>query len=74
MMKPCCIESAKRYLKKNRDVATCDRCGFLLMAYSQQQDHEEALRSLKAWGGEFSTATLGRFQVIAKARSAGKQV
>jgi hypothetical protein len=73
-MKPCCINSAKRYLQKNRAVATCDRCGFLLMAYTQQQDYEEALKSLEAWGGEFSTTKLGKFQVVAKARSSGKRV
>lgn len=73
-MKPCCIESAMRYLKKNRDVATCDRCGFLLMAYTQQRDVEEALKNLKAWGGEFSTTQLANFQVVAKARSSRKPV
>jgi len=73
-MKTCCMDSSKRYLKKNRDVATCDRCGFLLMAYTQQLDYEEALKNLKAWGGEFSTAKVGDFQVVAKAGSSRKPV
>lgn len=73
-MKPCCIESAKRYLKKNRDVATCDRCRFLLMAYTQQRDVEEAIKNLEAWGGEFSTTQLANFHVVAKARSSRKSV
>ncbi len=73
-MKPCCIESAKRYLKKNRDVATCDRCGFLLMAYTQPRDYEEAIKNLKTWGGEFTTAKLGDFQVVAMVRSSRKPV
>lgn len=73
-MKTCCSDSSKRYLKKNRDVATCDRCGFLLMAYNLQLDYEEALKNLKAWGGEFSTAKVGDFQVVAKVRSSRKPV
>jgi len=73
-MKPCCLKSAKRYLNKNRAVAICDRCDFLLMAYTQQQDYEEALKSLEAWGGEFSITKLGRFQIVAKARSSARQV
>jgi hypothetical protein len=73
-MKSCCIDSAERYLKRNCDVATCDRCGFLLMAYTRQLGYEEALKNLKAWGGEFSTAKVGDFQVVAKVRSSRKPV
>jgi|GEM_PF-1305343 len=73
-MKPCCVESAKRYLKKNRDAAVCDHCGFLLMAYAQQLDYEEAIKNLKVWGGEFSTTQLSNLQVVAKARSSRKSV
>ena len=73
-MKPCCLESAKRYLKKNRDVASCDPCRFLLMAYTQQRDYEEAIKTLKDWGGEFYTVSLGNLQVIAKARSSPQRM
>jgi hypothetical protein len=73
-MKPCCLASAKRYLRKNRDVASCDQCRFLLMAYTQQRDYDEARKTLKAWGGEFYTVSLGNLQVIAKARSSSKRM
>jgi hypothetical protein len=73
-MKPCCIESAKRYLKKNRDVATCDRCRFLLMAYTHQGDVEETVKNLKSWGGEFCTIQLANLYVVVKARSVRKSV
>lgn len=73
-MKSCCLTSAKRYLKKNRDVATCDGCGFLLLAYTQQRDFEEAIKALKGWGGEYFSATEGRLHIVAKARPARKRV
>ena len=73
-MKSCRLDSAKRDLKRNRDVATCDGCGFLLMAYTQPRDYEEALKSLKVWGGEFSKAVVGSLQVLAKARPSRKRV
>lgn len=68
-MKPCCLESARRHLKKNRDVATCDRCGFLLMAYTDPRDYEEVRKTLQGWGGEFYTGMVKNLQVVAKART-----
>ncbi len=67
-MKSCCLKSAKRDLKKHRDVATCDGCGFLLMAYGNAKDFEETLKALEVWGGEFSSIALDKLQVVAKAR------
>ena len=31
----------KRYIKKQRDVATCDGCGRLLLAYGNPRDLED---------------------------------
>ncbi len=71
-MKACCLASASRYLKKNRDVAVCDRCGFLLMAYTDRRDIEETLSRLRSWGGEFAVAELKGMKVVAKSRSPRK--
>ena len=68
--KACCTDSARRYLKRHRDVAVCDGCGFLLMAYENPRDYEETLKSLESWGGEFSSAEVGKLRVVAKSRSA----
>lgn len=68
-MKDCCLKSARRYLKRHRDVALCDGCGFLLMAYGDQRDYEETLKNLAAWEGEYATGTLGELRIVAKARS-----
>jgi hypothetical protein len=73
-MKSCCLTSAKRYLKKNRDVATCDQCGFLIMGYTHFRDFEETTKALTVWGGEFFTIQLDNLWVVAKARSSRKRV
>jgi hypothetical protein len=73
-LKDCCLASAHRYLKRNRDVASCDHCKFLLMAYTESKDFEEALKNLRDWGGEFSTARLKQLRVVAKARVSKKRV
>jgi hypothetical protein len=44
------------------------------MAYTLQRDFDEAIKSLKTWGGEYSTAQLSDFRVVAKARLSRKSV
>lgn len=67
-MKPCCLQSMKRYLKKHRDAATCDTCGYLLLAYDNEHDFEKTKKALTAQGMAFEIEAFGKLQVIAKPR------
>ena len=65
----CCRASAGRYLRRHRDVATCDTCGMLLLAYANDQDFDETRRALIEQGTTFATDQQGRLRLIAKARA-----
>lgn len=65
----CCRTSAQRLLKKHRDVAMCDECGMLLLAYGNDRDYDETRKALAAQGTPFGTMTLGALRVIAKPRT-----
>lgn len=67
---PCCRTSAKRYIKKHRDVATCDTCGMLLLGYGNERDFEETRKALAEQGTPFATMTQGALKVVAKPRLA----
>ena len=67
-MKDCCTESMKRYIKRHRDVATCDRCGDLLLAYGNQRDFEETRKALTAQGVPYEIQLHGSLHVIGKPR------
>jgi hypothetical protein len=65
----CCRTSAQRLLKKHRDVAMCDECGMLLLAYGNDQDYDETRKALAAQGTPFGTMRQGTLRVIAKPRT-----
>ena len=65
----CCRTSAQRLLKKHRDVAMCDGCGMLLLAYGNDWDYDETRKALAAQGTPFGTMTQGALRVIAKPRT-----
>lgn len=69
-MKDCCLREARKSLKRHRDVATCDRCGALLLAYGNARDFDATLEELGRHGVSSETAELGngKLKVIAKAR------
>jgi len=67
-MNACCLQSAKRYIRKHRDVATCDGCGRLLMAYGNERDFEETKKALAARAMPFEAETFGALQLISKPR------
>ncbi len=69
VLSPCCQASAKRYLKRHRDVATCDTCKMLLLAYGNDRDYEETRKALDDQGIAFAAAAQGALQVIAKPRA-----
>jgi hypothetical protein len=66
----CCQGSAKRYIKKHRDVATCDTCGMLLLGYDNDRDYDETRKALADQGIPCATITQGALRVIAKPRMA----
>jgi hypothetical protein len=68
-LSPCCQTSAKRYLKRHRDVATCDACKRLLLAYGNDRDYDETRKALTEQGIAFAAATQGALRVIAKPRA-----
>jgi hypothetical protein len=67
-MKSCCLDEANRTLKRHRDIATCDGCGRLLLAYENDLDYESAVDELARHGVAFETGTTGKLKVVAKDR------
>lgn len=65
-MKACCRDECSRSLKRHRDVATCDECGALLLAYGNDTDFQRAVDELRKHGVELETETLGKLNVVAK--------
>jgi hypothetical protein len=70
-MKACCLAEAKKSLKRPRDVATCDECGSLLLAYGNERDFQSTLEELTRHGVEFESApsdVTGGLAIVAKQR------
>lgn len=65
----CCAEAAGRYLRRHRDVATCDRCGMLLLAYGNERDFDETRLALTEQAVRFATTRRGDLRIIAKPRA-----
>lgn len=66
-MKPCCRDEARRNLEAHRDVARCDGCGRLLLAYGNEKDFESTREELERHQVAFETEVLGKLKIIAKA-------
>ena len=67
-MKTCCEQEARNSLARHGDVATCDACGALLLAYQNARDYAHTLEELAKHGVAAETATHGTISVIAKPR------
>jgi hypothetical protein len=70
-LKSCCLAEARKSLKRPRDVATCDECGSLLLAYGNQRDFESALEELTRHGVAFEAEPAppsGGLAIVAKQR------
>lgn len=67
-MKDCCLAEARKSLKRHRDIATCDACGALLLAYGNARDFEATLAELARHEVRSETAEIGKLKVVAKAR------
>ena len=67
-MKDCCLEECTRSLRRHRDVATCDDCGALLLAYGNDTDFNRTVEELDKHRVDYQTETLGKLKVVAKAK------
>jgi hypothetical protein len=68
-MKPCCLAEAGRSLRKHRDVAVCDDCGRLVLAYANDRDFQSTVAELTRHGVAFETEIQGELKVVAKPRT-----
>jgi hypothetical protein len=65
-MNDCCLQEAKLHLDKHRDVATCDDCGALLLAYGNERDFRSMVEELEARGLDYETERVGNLYIVAK--------
>lgn len=68
-LESCCSVEAKRSLRAHRDVAVCDGCGRLLLAYGVNEDFQQALAALREQGMTPRVGRSGALQVVAKTRA-----
>ncbi len=68
-MKPCCQQEAERSIRRNRDVAICDGCGWLILGYDDPDDYQNTLDEL--CDTPHAVGTVGDLRVIAKQRTSG---
>lgn len=64
----CCAAEAARSLARARDVATCDRCGRLLLAWEDPAEQEKTRAELVRHGVAFAEGRVGKLWVTAKPR------
>lgn len=69
MLDSCCEREALRSLKKHRDVAICDGCGRLLLAWDDPGDQEKTRAELESHGTGYAEGKLGGLFVTAKDRA-----
>ena len=69
-MKSCCREEARRSVKRHRDVATCDGCGALILAYDNDKDFDGTLAELSQHDIEPETGELGELKLVVKPTNA----
>ena len=64
----CCQREAQASLRRHQDVATCDACGSLLLAYTEEETFNLTVREMESEGATFATARLESLYVVAKER------
>ncbi len=67
-LRDCCSVEAGKSLEKHRDVATCDDCGRLLLAYGDETTYQLTVDELDANNVGFDTGRHGSLWVVAKER------
>ncbi len=68
-MKPCCEKEIKRSIKKHRDVATCDQCKSLILAYGDETDFQKMVIQLEKSKTPFETGVSGKLKIVIKMNS-----
>lgn len=64
----CCRDEAARSLSRHRDVATCDGCGSLLLAYGTREDFDHTVEELESKGADFDTGEQDDLRIVSKRR------
>ena len=64
----CCQKEAQASLRRHHDVATCDTCGSLLLAYTDEETFSLTVDEMESEGATFATARLESLYVVAKER------
>ncbi len=64
----CCQSEARSNLRRNHDIATCDTCGSLLIAYTDEETFNLTVNEMESEGATFATGRLESLYVVAKAR------
>lgn len=67
-LRDCCAAEATESLESHRDVATCDECGSLLLAYGNEEDYRSTIEELERMDASFQAGTAGELRVVAKQR------
>ena len=67
-LKECCAGEAAKSLAKHIDVATCDGCGRLLLAYGDETTFQLTVDELDVKKVGFDTGSQGQLWVVAKER------
>lgn len=64
----CCAAEAERSLRKHRDIAVCDGCGRLLLAYGDEATFQLTVDELDANDVTYDTGRHGALWIVAKER------
>lgn len=64
----CCKEEAQRSLRKHRQVATCDRCDSLILAYGNDVDYQLTVDELANADVPCQVGEQGRLRIVAYRR------
>lgn len=65
----CCAKEARRSLKGHRDVAVCDGCHRLLLAWDNAEEQAKTRLEFEAHGVTFAEGRIGDLFVTSKDRT-----
>ena len=68
-LRACCQAEARRSLQRHRDVAVCNGCGRLLLAWDNPEEQRKPRAELERHGVSFEEGRLGTLFVTAKERA-----
>jgi hypothetical protein len=67
-LRKCCSTEAVKSLEEHHDIATCDDCGRLLLAYGHETPYHLTVSELDTKNVDFDTGRHGSLWVVAKKR------